>query len=437
MTTTRDHRQPLGDLFDPRVYAEATPYDVYARLRAEAPVSWHEEPAVLGWPAGPGFWAVTRYDDVQHVSRTPETYSAWLGCTQLRDPAPEDLDFTRQMMLNMDPPMHNRLRKTVSKAFTPARIRHFTDMISRRAKLLVDAVCERGECDFAEDIADELPLVTLAEIMGVPEGDRHLLFRWANRVIGYQDEELGSASTSTAAEPAQPPVNPRSRAALQDMFDYAHELADDKRAHPADDLITTLVQAEVDGRPLSDEEFEMFFFLLSVAGNDTTRSAIPGGVLAFVEHPDQARHLAEDPGRLPGAVEEVLRYCPPVVHFRRTATADVELRGVRIRQGDKVVVFYPAANRDPEVFPDPDRFDITRSPNNHVSFGFGPHVCLGAGFARLQISHTLSEVLTRMPELELAGPVERIQSNFISGIKRMPVRFRPTPGQVDHRRVGG
>ncbi|MBA3410084.1 MAG: cytochrome P450 [Geodermatophilaceae bacterium] len=424
MTTTTTQTDPLGDLFDPRAYAQGAPYDVYARLRAEAPVSWHEEPAVLGWPAGPGFWAVTRYDDVQHVSRTPGTYSAWLGCTQLRDPAPEDLDFTRQMMLNMDPPVHNRLRKTVSKAFTPARIRHFTEMIRTRAKVLVDAVCERGECDFAQDIADELPLVTLAEIMGVPESDRHLLFMWANRVIGYQDEELGS--TSTGAQPARPPVNPRSRAALQDMFDYAHQLAEFKRANPADDLITTLVHAEVDGRPLSDEEFELFFFLLSVAGNDTTRSAIPAGVLAFIQHPDQRRRLVEDPSRLPGAVEEVLRYCPPVVHFRRTATEDVELRGARINRGDKVVVFYPAANRDPEVFADPDRFDITRTPNNHVSFGFGPHICLGAGFARLQITHTLSEVLNRMPEMELAGAVERIQSNFILGIKRMPVRFQPT-----------
>jgi cytochrome P450 len=424
MTTTTTQTDPLGDLFDPRAYAQGAPYDVYARLRAEAPVSWHEEPAVLGWPAGPGFWAVTRYDDVQHVSRTPGTYSAWLGCTQLRDPAPEDLDFTRQMMLNMDPPVHNRLRKTVSKAFTPARIRHFTEMIRTRAKVLVDAVCERGECDFAQDIADELPLVTLAEIMGVPESDRHLLFMWANRVIGYQDEELGS--TSTGAQPARPPVNPRSRAALQDMFDYAHQLAEFKRANPADDLITTLVHAEVDGRPLSDEEFELFFFLLSVAGNDTTRSAIPAGVLAFIQHPDQRRRLVEDPSCLPGAVEEVLRYCPPVVHFRRTATEDVELRGARINRGDKVVVFYPAANRDPEVFADPDRFDITRTPNNHVSFGFGPHICLGAGFARLQITHTLSEVLNRMPEMELAGAVERIQSNFILGIKRMPVSFQPT-----------
>jgi cytochrome P450 len=414
--------QTVGDIFDPRVYARGVPYDVYARLRAEQPVSWNEEPAVLGWPAGPGFWAVTRYDDVRQVSRTPATYSAWAGCTQLRDPEPEDLDFTRQMMLNMDPPMHNRLRKTVSKAFTPARIGNFSEMIRRRAELLVDQVCERGECDFAEDVADELPLITLSEIMGVPESDRHLMFEWANRVIGYQDEEFASASGGSSG----PPVNPRSRAALQDMFDYAHDIAEHKRRHPADDLITTLVHAEVDGRPLSDEEFEMFFFLLSVAGNDTTRSAIPAGVLAFLENPDQRQRLLDDWDLLPSAVEEVLRFCPPVIHFRRTATEDVELRGARIKAGDKVVVFYPAANRDPEVFEEPDRFDITRKRNDHVSFGFGPHVCLGAGFARLQMTHMFTEVLTRMPHMELTGPVERMQSNFISGIKRMPVRFEPT-----------
>jgi cytochrome P450 len=248
------------------------------------------------------------------------------------------------------------------------------------------------------------------------------MFEWANRVIGYQDDEFASGTGGSG----RPPVNPRSRAALQDMFDYAHELAEHKRRVPADDLITTLVHAEVDGRPLSDEEFEMFFFLLSVAGNDTTRSAIPAGVLALVENPDQRQRLLDDWELLPSAVEEVLRYCPPVIHFRRTATEDVELRGARIKAGDKVVVFYPAANRDPEVFADPDRFDITRQPNDHVSFGFGPHVCLGAGFARLQISHMLTEVLTRMPAMELAGDVQRMQSNFISGIKRMPVRFTPT-----------
>ncbi|MGH3742712.1 MAG: cytochrome P450, partial [Micromonosporaceae bacterium] len=413
------------DVFDPRSYEHGIPYSTFAQLRATAPVSWQEEPALLGWPEGSGFWAVTRHDDVRHVSRTPEDFSAQLGCTQLRDPEPEDLDFTRQMLLNMDPPQHNVLRKTVSKAFTPGKIRRFSDMIARRARLLVDEVIERGECDFAGDVADELPLLTLSEIMGVPEQDRHLMFRWANRIIGYQDDEFASGSGASGGDPTSKPVNPRSRAALTDMFEYAHDLAQFRRREPADDLISTLVHAEVDGRPLSNDEFEMFFFLLAVAGNDTTRSTIPAGVLTFMRHPEQQQLLASQPDLMPSAVEEVLRYCPPVIHFRRTATRDLELRGQQIKHGDKVAVFYPSANRDPEVFAEPDRFDITRTPNDHVSFGYGPHVCLGAGFARLQLTHIFGEVLTRMPDIELAGDVEHMRSNFISGIKRMPVRFTP------------
>jgi len=412
------------DIFDPRVYAQGIPYAAYERLRREAPVSWQEEPALLGWPAGPGFWAVTRYDDVRHVSRTPQAFSAWAGCTQLRDPAPEDLDFTRAMMLNMDPPVHNRLRKLVSPAFTPARIRRFSDEIAWRARELVNDICEKGECDLAVDVGDKLPMITLAEIMGVPDSDQHLLVMWANRVIGYQDEEFGVAA---AGEPERPPVNPRSRAALQDMFDYAHQLAAEKRRNPDDDVITALVHAEVDGRPLTPEEYEMFFFLLSVAGNDTTRSAIPYGVLTFSENRDQWELLRARPELMDSAVEEVLRYCPPVIHFRRTATQDVELRGASIRAGDKVVVFYPAANRDPEEFPFPDRFDIRRSPNDHVTFGYGPHICLGAGFARLQLKHMFSELLNRLPDIEVAGPVTRMTSNFIAGIKHLPVRYTAAP----------
>ncbi|MGH3750040.1 MAG: cytochrome P450, partial [Micromonosporaceae bacterium] len=257
------------------------------------------------------------------------------------------------------------------------------------------------------------------------EQDRHLMFRWANRIIGYQDDEFASGSGASGGDPTSKPVNPRSRAALTDMFEYAHDLAQFRRREPADDLISTLVHAEVDGRPLSNDEFEMFFFLLAVAGNDTTRSTIPAGVLTFMRHPEQQQLLASQPDLMPSAVEEVLRYCPPVIHFRRTATRDLELRGQQIKHGDKVAVFYPSANRDPEVFAEPDRFDITRTPNDHVSFGYGPHVCLGAGFARLQLTHIFGEVLTRMPDIELAGDVEHMRSNFISGIKRMPVRFTP------------
>lgn len=377
---------------------------------------------MLGWPAGPGFWAVVRHADVAHVSRTPELFSAHLGATQLRDPDPVDLPFIQRMMLNMDPPAHTRLRRIVNVGFTPRRIRAMEATIQSHATAAVDNVAARGECDFAEEIGADFPLLTLAEIMGVPAADRHLLLDWTNRVIGYQDDDFAGA-------PIDPdtglPLNPRSPKALADMFAYATGLAEHKRRHPADDLITTLVHADVDGERLSAEELEMMFFLFTVAGNDTTHSAIPGGMLALLEHPDQLARLHDDLELMQAAVEEMLRYAPPVIHFRRTAAADTDLGGRQVRAGDKVVVFYPAANRDPVVFDEPDRFDITRDPNPILTFGIGPHFCLGNAFARMQLRVILTEVLTRLTDLRLDGPVVRMRSNFINGIKHMPVRFTP------------
>ncbi|MBA2578313.1 MAG: cytochrome P450 [Euzebyaceae bacterium] len=408
-----------ADLFDPRTYVRGVPHATFARLRAEDPVSWHAEPEVLGWPAGPGFWAVTRHADVAHVSRTPEIFSAQLGATQLRDPDPEDLPFIRQMMLNLDPPEHTRMRRILNKGFTPRTVATLSDGIRERARAVVDRIAGWGECDFAEDVGAELPLLTLAELMGVPRQDRKLLVTWTNRIIGYQDDEYA------AADPDAKPVNPRSRAALADMFDYAHDLAERKRAEPADDVITVLLHAEVGGERVTVEEFENLFFLFTVAGNDTMHSAIPGGVHTLIEHPDQRAKLLADPALLPTAIEEILRYVPPVIHFRRTATRDTELRGRRIAAGQKVVVFYPSANRDADVFTDPDTFDVARRPNDHLTFGGGPHFCLGANLARLQLRVLLEELLWRLPDMELAGSVERLQSNFISALKHMPVRFTP------------
>ncbi len=380
-------------------------------------MSWHEEPAMLGWPAGPGFWAIVRHADVEHVSKTPAVYSANVGATQLRDPEPEDLPFVRQMMLNMDPPEQTRLRRIVNKAFTPRNVEQLRATIAERARAVVDRVAGWGECDFAEDLGKDLPLLTLAEVLGVPEADRHLLYDWSNRIIGYQDDEY-----ATRQEGAKP-INPRSRAALQDMFSYAHDLAREKRARPTADIISTLLHATVDGEGITDEEFENFFFLFSVAGNDTLHSAIPGGMLLLLEHPQQRARLLQDLDLLPTAVEEMLRMHSPVIHFRRTATRDVELGGKRIRAGDKIVVFYVSANRDETIFPDADSFDIARAPNDHLAFGAGPHFCLGAQLARLQMRLMFRELLTRLPDMELTGPVQRLRSNFIQGIKHMPVRY--------------
>lgn len=405
------------DLFDPRTYRQGPPHHAFAVLRRECPVYWQEERAVLGWPAGPGYWAVSRYRDVVHVNRHPELFSSHLGATQIRDPKPEDLAFQRKMMLNLDPPAHSRLRRIVARAFTPRSIERLAEGIRARARAAVEEVLPEGECDFVA-LAADLPVLTLAAVLGVPRSDRHLLFEWANRVIGFQDPKYARYDDEGR------PIDPRSRAALTDMFEYAHVLAEEKRRRGGDDVLTLLLQPDADGQVLTGEEYENFFFLLTVAGNETLRNAIPAGVLALLQHPGEYRRLLADPGLLPSAVEEMLRYAGPVMCFRRTAGADTELAGVTIAAGEKVVVYYVSANRDDEVFADPHRFDVARAPNEHLGLGAGPHLCLGSYLARLQMRAFLEQSLWRLTDLEVTGPVEWLQSNFQSGLKRMPVRFR-------------
>jgi cytochrome P450 len=406
------------DLFDSATYLNGAPHAAFARLRAECPVYWQEERARSGWPAGPGYWAVTRWADVVHVGRTPSLFSSNLGATQIRDPDAATLAFVRKMMLNLDPPAHSGLRKLVSRGFTPRNVERLRGVIEQRARAIVDRVAPLGACDFPVDIGAELPLLTLAELMGVPAEDRGLLRGWADRVIGHEDSEYSEQLKDSGR-----PRDARSRDALADMFAYAHELAEAKRRDPGDDIISQLLSAEVDGHRLSDEEFENFFFLLAVAGNETLRNGIPGGMLALIEHPDQLARLLADPGLLPTAVDEMLRWHAPVLCFRRTATRDTELAGTAIREGDKVVVYYVSANRDEAVFADADTFDVGRRPNEHLSFGAGPHFCVGASLARLQMQCLFRELLWRLPDIELAGPVQRLQSSFQQGIKHMPVTY--------------
>ena len=409
----------IPDVFDPRVFAGGIPHQAFRQLRDTNPVAWQDEHAVRDWPAGPGFWAVTRYADVRHVLRSPDPFSSWLGATQIRDPAPGDLDFIRRMILNMDSPQHNRLRHLVSAVFARRRLDRFAGQITTRARDLLDNVAANGRCDLPSQVTDDFPLANLADLLGVPIEDRGLLLRWTNRVIGYQDPE----HAETVFGPDGKPVNPRSPEQLRDMFGYARELAEIKRAEPADDLMTALVQAEVDGRALDDAELEMFFFLVVIAGNDTVRSALPGGVLALAEHPAQQQLLREQPDLLPSAIEEMLRWHPPVLSFRRTAGRDTELGGRRIRQGDKVVVYHISAHYDERQFPDPQRFDITRDPNDHLAFGQGPHLCLGAHFARLQLRIFFAELISRLPPVRLAGEPTRLTSNFINGLTHLPVAW--------------
>ncbi|MFE9610030.1 cytochrome P450 [Streptomyces sp. NPDC006012] len=414
-------QQPVPDVFDPRRYALGVPYDDYRLLRDHHPVVWQDETEVLGWPAGPGFWAVTRHADVVRVLKDSAAFSSYAGATQIRDPDPADLPFIRRMMLNQDPPHHGRLRRLVSRAFTPARVDRFAALARERARALVsDALTTArdgdGTVDVVGAVTDEYALLNLADLLGVPPGDRRLLLRWTQRVIGYQDpDEAGEQ----ARDPAGRPVDPRSPAQLRDMFGYARQLADHKRRHPADDVLTTLA---LDGE-LAPGELEMFFFLLTVAGNDTVRGAAPGGLLALAEHPGAYRLLREAKVPLAPAVDELLRWHPPVLTFRRTAVRDTELAGRTLRAGDKVVVFHASANRDERAFTAPDRLDLARTPNPHVSFGDGPHVCLGAHFARLQLRLLYEEVLRALPEPpRLAGPPQRLVSNFINGIKSLPLQ---------------
>jgi len=428
-------------LFDPATYTNGVPYDLIANMRQAAPVQWIEEPSVMGWEEGPGYWAVLSHELVNLVLREPTSFSSHIGATQIRDPGTSDmLAFVQRMMLNQDPPSHTRLRRLLTRSFTPRAIAKLEDRITERAKLIVDRLAPLGHADFAKE-AGELPLMTLAEIMGVPEQDRMLLFDWSNRVIGYQDAEYSTSDqfdpqTGTemalkarairdeiAADSDGRMPDPRSRQGLADMYFYAGELAQYRRQNPGDDVVSILLATTDDQGAITTEEFETMFFLFAVAGNETLRNGIPGGMLALLEHPEQMNKLINNPELLPSAVEEMLRYAPPVIHFRRTATEDLKLGGAQISEGDKVVVYHVAANRDPEVFEEPDEFNIERTPNDHVTFGAGPHFCLGAHLARMQMTAIFNQALTRLPNLSLNGKPEHLVSNFQNGLKHLPMKW--------------
>ncbi|MBM3660759.1 MAG: cytochrome P450 [Actinobacteria bacterium] len=393
------------DLTDLDTFVRGVPHDQFDLLRSEAPVYFHPE------ADGPGFWCIVRHDDLHKVSQTWEVFSSEWGITVHDAESEEQLEQQRMMMLMMDPPRHTRLRLLVNKGFTPRMVERLHDRVREITREIVDDIARRGECDFVVDVAAELPLQVIAEIMGVPQEDRQLLFQWSNQMIGSEDPEYAVSS-----EVAQN--------AMIEMFGYANELALDKRANPSDDIISVLLQAEVDGERLSDLEFDLFFELLAVAGNETTRNLISHGMLALIEHPDQRELLLDDPSLLNNAVEEMLRYASPVMYMRRTARESFSLRDQTINAGDKVALWYIAANHDPAVFPDPHRFDIRRDTSDHEAFGGGgPHFCLGSHLAKLEIKVMFEELLARIPRMELAGDVQRLRSNFINGIKHLPVAF--------------
>ena len=414
MSTTSTDRPgcPVAhlDLLDADTFADGVPHAAFREVRDAQPVFWFPQPGAHR----DGFWVVTRLADVQEVSRLPEVFSsAERGAIlSLGTSGDEDagLELTRTLMLNMDAPEHGHLRNIVSRAFTPRVIRGLEERLAAITNELVDRAIERGEGDFVRDISAELPLIAICELMGIPEEDRKLIFDWTNRLVGFDDPEMTSSPED-------------GQLAMAEMYVYANALAEKRQAEPQSDIVTTLLQADVNGDKLSVEEFDMFFLMLCVAGNETTRNAISHGMRAFFEHPDQWE-LFKRERPLETAVDEILRWATPVIEFQRTAKQDHVLGGQQIRAGERVVLYYPSANRDHAVIEDPERFDITRTDNDHVAFGGGgPHFCLGAQLARAEIRLVFDTIADRMPDIAPTAPARTLRSMFLDGIKELPVRY--------------
>jgi cytochrome P450 len=397
------------DLFDPDVYVQGVPHDQFALLRREAPVFLHD------LPDGRRFWCITRHADLVKVNRDFAGFSSWRQTALSNASIGDALEQQRLMMLNMDPPEHSKLRMLVNKGFTPRMIRGLMDHLEEEARQIVAAAVEEGTVEFVERVAAELPLIAIAEFLGVPREDRKIIFELSNRLVGSEDPDyqVDEVSAITAA---------------MEMYAYAQQLADDRRANPRDDIVTALLQAEVDGERLSEIEFNLFFMMLAVAGNETTRNGISHGMLALLEHPEQQQLLRDDPSLLDRAIDEMLRYGSPVMHFRRQTTREVEVAGTRIPEDEGVVFWHISANYDESVFTNPQQFDIRRDPaelQRQIAFGGGgPHFCLGANLARAEMRAIFAELLAQAT-WEQAAPARRLRSNFINGIKELQVSLTP------------
>jgi cytochrome P450 len=393
------------DLLSPESFAAGHPFAQYRWLRENAPVFWHEEK-----DGGKGFWAVTRYLDVWNVDRDFQSYSSE-PTIMISDPAAEAAQGFGgyKMMLMMDPPQHTAYRKLIRNEFTAPASADRTPRMNMLARQIVDAVIDAGECDFVSQVAGEMPSFVIAELLGIPLDDGRELYKLTEAIhAAPESQEPGAGGM-----------------AVLKMFEYGRKVIDEKRTRPKDDLATKLLMAEVDGKKLNDIEFLLFFLLLVDAGGDTTRNLLSAGLIALLENPTQLAWLKTDlAGRLPTAREELLRYTTPVIYMRRTAKRDAVLAGECIGEGDKVVMYFGSANRDPDKFARPDILDLSRTPNEHIAFGTGPHGCLGQHIARIEIDAILAEVLTRMEGLEIAAPPKWLPSNFISGPTHLPVRFR-------------
>ncbi len=391
----------------------------FATLRAENPVPFMKEQDIpdIPLPTGPGYWSLTRHADILEASRNPEIYCSGKGATSIADLPPEFNEFFGGL-INMDDPRHGHQRRIVSRGFTPRALAKLEAGVQRRADAIIDRVIERGECDFVADIAAPLPLEIICDMMGIPESQHQMVFERTNIILGLGDPDFAG--------------NPQdllkiALGAGSELAALMNEMTELRRKNPSDDLTSALLNADMEDGAMTGAELASFFVLLVVAGNETTRNAISHAMKALCDYPDQRQKwLADFDGLAPTAIEEILRWSTPVIHMRRTCTRDTELGGQAMKEGDKVVLFYCSANRDEKVFADPHRFDIARTPNEHVGFGGpGPHFCLGANLARREIRVMLDRILHRLPDLEITSPPSRLQSNFIHGIKRMPCAFTP------------
>jgi cholest-4-en-3-one 26-monooxygenase len=397
------------DLTDPDVLVHRVPHEEFAELRRTAPVWWNAQRRGSAGFDDDGFWAVTRHADVMAVSRDSETYSSWENTALVRfreDTPRENIDMQRYVLLNIDPPQHTKVRAIVSRGFTPRATNALRDALSARAERIAGEAREKGSGDFVTDVACELPLQAIAELLGIPQEDRRRIFEWSNQMIGYDDPEYGADPLNAAME----------------LLAYAMQMADERQKLPREDIVTKLVHAEIDGGHLTADEFGFFVLMLAVAGNETTRNAISHGMLAYLDHPEQWELFKAE--RPKSAVEEVIRWGTPVNVFQRTATCDTVLGGQQIKKGQRVAIFYGSANFDEAVFTEPHRFDILRTPNPHLGFGgSGAHFCLGANLARLEIELIFNALADHTPNIRKAGEAQRLRSGWINGIKSLAVDY--------------